>query len=285
MAIKIITTVEEMHTYSNKAAEEGKIIGLVPTMGFLHDGHLSLVKKSNEICDITIVSIFVNPTQFSPNEDLAKYPRDLERDTKLLEENGCDAIFHPEASEIYPAAFQTYVEVNKITKILEGAYRPTHFKGVTTVVNILFNCIKPRYAFFGQKDAQQAAVINRMVKDLKMDIHIRTNPIVREQDGLAMSSRNIYLSKEERVDALLLSQTIALGQEIVLSGERNAEKIIAAMSENVSKAASAKLDYIAIALVDTFELVSRLEEGNSYYILIACRIGATRLIDNLIVKI
>jgi pantoate--beta-alanine ligase len=285
MAIKIITTVDEMHAYSNQAAKEGKILGLVPTMGFLHEGHLSLVKKSNEICDITVVSIFVNPTQFAPNEDLAKYPRDFERDIKLLEENGCDAVFHPEAAEIYPAYFQTYVDVNKITKILEGAYRPTHFKGVTTIVNILFNCIKPRYAFFGQKDAQQVAVINRMVQDLKMDIHVQTGPIIREKDGLAMSSRNIYLSKEDRVNALLLSKTITLGKEKAASGERNAEKIIAAMSENVSKVDSAKLDYLAITQADTFELVSELEEGNSYYILIACRIGATRLIDNLIVTI
>lgn len=285
MAIKIITTVDEMHAYSNQAAKEGKIIGLVPTMGFLHEGHLSLVKKSNEICDITIVSVFVNPTQFAPNEDLAKYPRDFERDIKLLEENGCDAVFHPEAAEIYPASFQTYVDVNKITKILEGAYRPTHFKGVTTIVNILFNCIKPRYAFFGQKDAQQAAVINRMVKDLKMDIHVQTGPIIREKDGLAMSSRNVYLSKEDRVNALILSKTITMGKEKVISGERNAEKIIAAMSENVSKVASAKLDYLAITQADTFEPVSKLEDGNGYYILIACRIGATRLIDNLIVTI
>lgn len=285
MAIKIITTVDEMHAYSNQAAKEGKILGLVPTMGFLHEGHLSLVKKSNEICDITIVSIFVNPTQFAPNEDLAKYPRDFERDIKLLEENGCDAVFHPEAAEIYPVPFQTYVDVNKITKILEGAYRPTHFKGVTTIVNILFNCIKPRYAFFGQKDAQQVAVINRMVKDLKMDIHVQTGPIIREKDGLAMSSRNIYLSKEDRVNALVLSETIKLGKEKVISGERNAERIITAMSENISKVASAKLDYLAITHADTFELVSKLEEGNSYYILTACRIGVTRLIDNLIVTI
>lgn len=285
MALKIITTIEEMHQYSNQAAKEGKIIGLIPTMGFLHAGHLSLLKKSNEICDLSVVSIFVNPTQFGPHEDLAKYPRDFEHDKKLLEENDCDVIFYPKAEEIYPASFQTTVEVNKITKILEGAYRPSHFKGVTTIVAILFNCVKPDYAFFGQKDAQQAAVISRMVKDLKMDIRIHIGPIIREEDGLAMSSRNVYLSKEERENALVLYRTLRLGEGKISTGERNADRIIESMSENISGVPGAKLDYIAIANAETFELVYKLEAGKSYFLLIACRIGATRLIDNLIVKV
>ena len=284
MAVKIITTINDIHAFSKQAALEGKKIGFIPTMGYLHKGHISLVKKSKEVSDITVVSIFVNPTQFGPNEDLSKYPRDFERDKKLLEENGCDAIFFPDANEIYPAAFQTSVEVNKITRILEGVHRPTHFKGVTTIVAVLFNCVKPDYAFFGQKDAQQAAVIKRMVNDLKMDIHIRVEPIIREADGLAMSSRNIYLSNDERTDALVLSKSLTIGKELILSGERSSERIIAVMSENIKKVDSAKLDYIAIADAEIFELCGKLETGKEYYILIACRIGSTRLIDNCLVK-
>jgi pantoate--beta-alanine ligase len=282
MAVKIITSVAEMHSYSNTASKEGKIIGFVPTMGYLHKGHVSLVRKSNELCDITVASIFVNPIQFGPHEDLAKYPRDFERDKRLLEENDCDVIFFPDAGEIYPAGYQTSVEVNKITRILEGASRPTHFKGVTTVVAILFNCVKPHFAFFGQKDAQQAAVIKQMVTDLKMDIVIKIEPIVRELDGLALSSRNVYLSKEERENALILHKSLNLGKELIDAGERNTEKIISGMSGNISKVTSAKLDYAAIAGADDFNMAGRLEKGKSYYLLIACRIGSTRLIDNLL---
>lgn len=283
MAVRVITTVDEMHAFSKHAAKEGKLIGFVPTMGYLHQGHISLVNKSNEMCDVTVASIFVNPTQFGPNEDLAKYPRDFERDKKLLEENGCDVIFYPSAGEIYPALFQTTVEVNKITRILEGAFRPNHFKGVTTVVSILFNCVKPDYAFFGQKDAQQAAVIRRMVKDLKADIKICVEPIVREADGLALSSRNIYLSKEDRENALILYKSLLLGKEMIEAGEKNAEKIIDTLSANVVKIPGAKLDYISIVKEENFDSMYKLEMGTKYIILIACRIGSTRLIDNLIV--
>ena len=285
MAVQIITSVAEMHSYSNEAAKEGKIIGFVPTMGYLHEGHISLVRKSNELCDVTVASIFVNPTQFGPHEDLAKYPRDFERDKKLLGENDCNVIFFPSAAEIYPAGFQTTVEVNKITRILEGASRPTHFKGVTSVVAILFNCVKPHFAFFGQKDAQQAAVIKQMVKDLKMDIRINVEPIIRETDGLALSSRNVYLSKEDRENALILYKTLLLGKEIIDAGERNCEKIITGMSDNAAKVTTAKLDYISITNADDFSMTVRLVAGKSYYLLIACRIGATRLIDNLLITI
>lgn len=285
MSIIVLTTVDEMHSFARRCAAEKKRVGFVPTMGYLHQGHISLVKKSNQVCDITVASIFVNPTQFSPNEDLAKYPRDFERDKKLLEDAGCHVIFFPSADEIYPPQFQTYVEVNKITRILEGAYRPTHFKGVTTVVSLLFNCVNPDVAFFGQKDAQQAAVIKRMVQDLKMDIEISVEPIIREADGLAMSSRNIYLSPEEREEALVLFKSLNMGKGMIEEGERNAEKIIEAMSASISSVKSSKLDYIAIAKADTFELAYKLEEGKEYFILIACRIGATRLIDNFLLKV
>ena len=285
MSIIVFQTVKEMHSFARRCAAENKRVGFVPTMGYLHEGHISLVKKSNQLCDITVASIFVNPTQFAPTEDLAKYPRDFERDKKLLEEAGCHVIFYPSPEEIYPSAYQTYVEVNKITRILEGAYRPTHFRGVTTVVSILFNCVKPDIAFFGQKDAQQAAVIKRMALDLKMDIEISVEPIVRESDGLAMSSRNIYLSPSDREDALILSKSLKLGKGLIERGERYSEKIIEAMSNAVSEVKSAKLDYIAIANAETFDLAYKLEEGKEYFILIACRIGATRLIDNFLVKV
>jgi len=285
MAVKIIKSVKEMQSFSSLALKDGKTIGFVPTMGYLHDGHISLLKKANETCDISIVSIFVNPTQFGPSEDFAKYPRDFERDKELLDANRCCIIFAPEAEEIYSKSFQTYVEVNKITKILEGVYRPEHFKGVTTIVAVLFNCVKPDYAFFGQKDAQQAAVIKRMVEDLKIDVKIQICPIIRESDGLAMSSRNIYLSEKERQDALVLSRSLSQGKDMILAGERNSGKIISVISENISKIASARMDYAAIVEEKSFEPAGSLEEGKNYYILIASRIGSTRLIDNILVSI
>ena len=282
--IKIISAIEEMQRYSDSLRLERKKIALVPTMGYLHEGHLSLVKKAKELADITIVSIFVNPSQFSPDEDLEKYPRDFERDKKLLWELNVDVIFYPDVSEIYPDDFQTHVEVEKITQNFEGAFRPTHFRGVTTIVNILFNCVKPDIAIFGQKDAQQAAVIKRMVRDLKLDIKIIAEPIVREEDGLAMSSRNIYLSAEERKDALVLSKALNAAGKMILTGETNVEKIYAEMKNIINSAVTSELDYIKIVNAENFEEIDYLEEGNSYFILIACRIGKTRLIDNLLIK-
>ncbi len=283
--IKTVTTVEEMHKLSSRYRKEGKLIGLVPTMGFLHEGHLSLVEKSKSICDITVVSIFVNPTQFAPNEDLSSYPRDFERDKNLLTQKGVDIIFCPSVEEIYPGDFQTNVEVSDITKILEGESRPTHFKGVTTVVSILFNSISPHYAFFGQKDAQQVTVIKRMVNDLKFDLKIVVCPIVREKDGLAMSSRNFYLSKKEKEDALVLHKSLKLGSELIHLGERNPKEIIIKMKVLIQQVSSSNLDYIKIVDANTFKLAEDLIEGKEYYILIACKIGKTRLIDNSKVKV
>jgi len=254
-------------------------------MGYLHQGHISLVKKSKTFADFTVVSIFVNPTQFAPNEDFNRYPRDIERDKQMLVDAGVDILFLPEADKIYPPDFQTYVDVGTISRILEGEARPTHFKGVTTIVSILFNCVKPDYAFFGQKDAQQCAVIKQMVKDLKMDIEIIVCPLIRESDGLALSSRNIYLNETERTDALILSRSLQLGKELIEKGERNASIIIDKMKELIATISYSELDYVQIVDVESYSIQQELKEGCEYYLLVACRIGKPRLIDNLIVKV
>jgi pantoate--beta-alanine ligase len=258
----------------------GKTIGFIPTMGFLHEGHLSLVKRSKELCDVTVVSIFVNPTQFSQSEDLALYPRNIEKDNKLLLEQKVDYLFYPRADEIYPENFQTFVAVNHITKKLEGEFRPTHFKGVTTVVNILFNCVMPDHTFFGRKDAQQAAVIKQMVNDLKIPVNIIVCPIVRETDGLAMSSRNVYLLEDERKDALALYNALQKAKKMIDEGERRVSLIISEMMTIIEKVKSSKLEYIKIVESKSFEAAEELKSSNEYYILIACKIGNTRLIDN-----
>ncbi len=274
-----------MQKVSSSLKSAGKTIGFIPTMGFLHEGHLSLVKRSKELCDVTIVSVFVNPTQFSPSEDLAHYPRDIEKDNKLLLEQKVDYLFFPDANEIYPENFQTFVAVNHITKKLEGEFRPTHFKGVTTVVNILFNCVMPDHAFFGQKDAQQAAVIKQMVNDLKIPVNIIVCPIVRETDGLAMSSRNVYLSKDERKDALALYSALQKAKRMIGEGERRVPLIITEMMTIIEKVKSSKLDYIKIVETKSFEIVEELKSSNEYYILIACKFGSTRLLDNELIKV
>lgn len=274
-----------MHAFSNERKREGKKIGLVPTMGYLHEGHLSLVDKAKELSDVVVVSIFVNPTQFAPNEDFTKYPRDEQKDKELLKDKGVDAVFMPAATEIYPPGYQSYVEVTEITKKQEGEFRPTHFKGVTTVVAILFNSVKPEVAIFGQKDAQQAVVIKRMVDDLKFDIQIVIAPIIREEDGLAKSSRNVYLSEKERKDALVLSSSLRYADQMIAAGERNAGVIISEMEKQIKAVDSSVLDYIRIAEAGSFNEVEMLQPGKEYYLLIACRIGKTRLIDNLLVKV
>lgn len=274
-----------MQAFSNRKRLEKKIIGFVPTMGFLHEGHVSLIKNSHKKSNITVVSIFVNPAQFGPNEDFKKYPRDLERDIKILKKNKVDALFLPDVKEIYPDDFQTYVEVTKLTKNFEGKFRPSHFKGVTTIVNILINSVKPDYVFFGQKDAQQAAVITQMIKDTKSDVKIIVCPIIREKDGLALSSRNVYLSPEERKDALSLSKSLKFAEELILKGERNADEIISQVIQILKKVKNLKLDYVEIVNSITFETEKKLKKNCGYYILIACRIGNTRLIDNTLIQL
>jgi len=251
-------------------------------MGYLHEGHLSLIRQSKKKCDTTIVSIFVNPTQFGPSEDFKNYPRNFEKDSQMLEEEGVDFLFLPSTEEIYSKNFQTYINVEHITKNLEGEFRPTHFRGVSTVVMILLNCVQPDFTFFGQKDAQQLAVIKQMVNDLKLNVQIISCPIVRETDGLAMSSRNFYLSDSERKDALVLFNSLQSAKKIVDSGEIRVGIILSEIEGIFSNIDSANLDYVKIVEADTFEIVDELVNGKEYFVLVACKIGKTRLIDNLI---
>lgn len=252
-------------------------------MGALHAGHLSLVDRARKECDIVFVSIFVNPKQFGPKEDFSKYPRDIEKDSKMLEGLNVDYIFFPDAAEIYPDNYLSYIDVEKMTEKQEGEYREGHFKGVTTVVGILFNCVQPDRAYFGQKDAQQVTIIKKMVSDLKYDTQIVVCPTVRETDGLAMSSRNVYLKPEEREKALLLSKSLALGKGILESGELKTSTIIKKMNELFLTEKTVSVNYIRIVSADLFEEIEYMEKGKEYYFLIACRVGSTRLIDNYLV--
>jgi pantoate--beta-alanine ligase len=256
-------------------------LGFVPTMGFLHEGHLSLVRQSKAENTTTATSIFVNPTQFGPAEDFKTYPRDTEHDFKLLEGAQNDIVFMPDAAEMYPPAYSSWVDVEGITDRLEGAIRPGHFKGVTTVVAKLFNIVAPHRAYFGQKDAQQALVIKKMVNDLNMKLEVVALPTVREPDGLAMSSRNIYLNPEERISATVLYRSLQLAQKLYESGERDAAKIRDRMASMIEGEALAWIDYISIASTETLEELSRIDR--SALISLAIRFGKTRLIDNIII--
>ena len=262
---------------------EGKTIGFVPTMGYLHSGHLSLIKKSKSQNDVTVISIFVNPTQFGENEDLDQYPRDFERDCRLAQEAGADAVFFPTAGMMYPEGYKTYVEVVDITKRLCGVTRPTHFKGVTTVVTKLFHIVAPDRAYFGQKDAQQLLVIRRMVKDLNMDIEIVGCPIVRETDGLAMSSRNLYLSEEERTQATVLNQSLEMAEKMIDSGERDSNTVKKAIKAKIGTMDLARIDYVE--LVDTESLLPVQQITGEILIALAVYFGKTRLIDNRILEV
>ena len=275
--MKIVSTIEEVRAQVKEWKKEGKTIGFVPTMGYLHEGHMSLIDAAGEN-DKVVVSIFVNPMQFGPTEDLASYPRDLEHDAKLCEEHGVDLIFHPTPEEMYGDQFYSYVDMDVLTKELCGLSRPVHFRGVCTVVTKLFNIVTPDRAYFGQKDAQQLAVIKRMVKDLNMPLTITGCPIIREDDGLAKSSRNTYLSPEERKAALVLSRSIFLGKEMVEKGERDCKRILAAMTEEIEKEPLAKIDYVKIVDLDTMQQVEKIDRG--ILAAIAVYIGKTRLIDN-----
>ena len=258
----------------------GGRVGLVPTMGYLHEGHLSLVRRAREECDHVIVSIFVNPTQFGPAEDLSKYPRDLDRDLSLLEPLGVDLVWMPTAEMMYPPGFQTWVEVEGITRPLEGSMRPGHFRGVTTVVAKLFNAVQPHKAYFGQKDAQQAAVIRQMTRDLNFPLEIVVCPIVREPDGLAMSSRNVYLDPDQRKAATILSRSLGTAQEAYEDGVRNAEMLRQIMRDVIASEPLAQVQYVSCADYDTLE---ELETVTGKALLsMAVFMGKTRLIDNLI---
>lgn len=278
--MKIAYTVEDVKSQGRQWKKEGLTVGLVPTMGYLHEGHESLIKRAVAENDRVVVSVFLNPTQFAPNEDLASYPRDFEADTKLCEGAGAALVFHPEPSEMYAEDACTFVDMTAVTKELCGKSRPIHFRGVCTVVNKLMNISMADRAYFGQKDAQQLAVIRRMVRDLNMNVEVVGCPIVREVDGLAKSSRNTYLSEEERKAGLVLSQAVKLGQRLVAEGEKSAAAITGAMSELISAEPLAKIDYVSMVSWDSIEPVETIE--GPVLVAMAVYIGKTRLIDNFI---
>ena len=279
----IAETIAQVRAQVKEWKEQGLTVGLVPTMGYLHEGHASLVDKAVSMCDRVVASDFVNPTQFGPNEDLESYPRDFDRDCALLEEHGCSMVFHPSVEEMYAPDAATFVEIlSDMPKQLCGKTRPIHFRGVCTVVSKLFNIVTPDKAFFGQKDAQQLAIIRQMVRDLSYGIEIVGCPIVREADGLAKSSRNTYLSQAERQAALVLSESVFLGQKMVAEGETDANKIVAAMTEHIQAQPLAKIDYVSAVDGVTMDPVDRI--AGTVLVAMAVYIGKTRLIDNFIVE-
>lgn len=279
--MRLIQNVSEMKALSKSVIDDGKTIGFVPTMGYLHKGHLSLVQKAKEENDIVVVSIFVNPTQFGPNEDYNRYPRDLERDLRLLNPFNVDYIFNPSVEEMYPAYYSVYVDETEMSKYLCGARRPGHFRGVCTVVTKLFNIVRPTRAYFGQKDAQQFRILRRMVENLNMDVEMVEMPIVREPDGLAMSSRNVYLSDEERREAPRLYKSLLEAKRLIDGGERDVQKIKDAM-QRVLNHPLLKIDYIEVVDEKRLIPVDRIE--GDVIVAIAVFFGKARLIDNVIIR-
>jgi len=281
--MKLVDSVSRMTTLAKMLKKEGKSIGFVPTMGYLHEGHMSLVKAAKKHTDVVVMSIFVNPLQFGPEEDFEKYPRDIKRDEALAGDAGVDVIFYPSVRDMYPEGYATYVNVESLTGSLCGHQHPGHFKGVTTVVAKLFNIVKPDVAYFGQKDAQQVIVIKKMVRDLSMDIEIRAMPIIRETDGLAMSSRNLYLSEDERRSALALNQSLEKALSLVEAGERNSENVIKAIKEFIARKPLVRIDYVSI--VDMKDLKDVSDISGEVLVALAAFVGKTRLIDNIIIKV
>jgi pantoate--beta-alanine ligase len=274
----VIEKVREMQDYSEYLRGKGEKIAFVPTMGYLHRGHVSLLQEGRKLGHCLVTSIYVNPAQFGPREDLSKYPRDFERDRKLCEDAGVDVIFCPSDQEMYPENYQTYVDLDKVTNHLCGLSRPGHFRGVATICTKLFNVVKPHVSVFGKKDFQQLIVIKRMVKDLNLDIEIIGRPTVRESDGLAMSSRNAYLRPEERESALSLSRGLKLARELFGSGERNAAIIIREVTQFIERHSHARIDYVKICDIETIEDVQWIE--SEAVIALAVKVGIARLIDN-----
>ena len=275
-----VKKIDVLRSRLKEASKNGKIVGLVPTMGFLHEGHLSLIKRAREENDLVVVSLFVNPTQFGPGEDLESYPRDLKKDADLCAAEGADILFAPDAGEMYFEDYGTYVEVSgDLTKGLCGKSRPTHFRGVTSVVSKLFNIVNPDRAYFGQKDAQQVAVIKRMVRDLNFDVEIVVCPIVREADGLAKSSRNIYLSEAERKAALVLNRSLRAASESISSGERNGNEIKAMIEKMIRQEPLSDIDYVEVVDAENIKPIEKLK--GSVLVALAVRFGKARLIDNI----
>jgi pantoate--beta-alanine ligase len=282
--MEIINRRQRMSSVARKIRrEQDRTVGLVPTMGALHEGHLSLVREARRMCDVVVVSVFVNPTQFGPGEDFEHYPRDLTKDTALLTDYNVDYIFAPTVEEMYPKGFSTYVNVEGISEQFEGASRPGHFRGVATVVTILLNTVRPDFAFFGQKDAQQALVIKRLVKDLAFDTEIVVLPIVREDSGLAISSRNLYLTPDEQASAAVIHRALVQAKTTFKEGERSASKIMDVVRSTIESEPRARLDYVTVSDTETLEPVERIDERPTL-VAVAAYIGKTRLIDNTILN-
>lgn len=276
--MKIVTTIDELRSQVKEWKAQGQSVGLCPTMGYLHEGHASLMDASVAACDRTVASVFVNPIQFGPKEDLSTYPRDFDADCKLLEAHGVDLVFHPEPKDMYAEDFCTFVDIDVLSKTLCGKSRPIHFRGVCTVIAKLLNAVTPDKIFFGQKDAQQLAIIRRMVRDLNFDVEVIGCPIVREADGLAKSSRNTYLNPEERKAALILSRSVRAGQDAVAAGERSSEKLLAIMKETLAAEPMADVEYVEVVNGLNMQPIDTFTEGD--LVAMAVRIGTTRLIDN-----
>lgn len=278
--MKIINNIKEIRKQVKDWKNDGLSVALVPTMGYLHEGHESLIKKASEDNDKVIVSIFVNPMQFGINEDLSTYPRNIDRDSDICEKNGASLIFNPSVEEMYTDGFSTFVDLNNLTSGLCGKSRPTHFRGVCTVVSKLFNIVNPDKAYFGQKDAQQLSIIKQMVTDLNFDIEIVSCPIVREADGLAKSSRNTYLSKEERQASTIINKSLKKAEALIKSGEKDSKNVIDFIKNEINKEPLAKIDYVSIVDNNTIKNIKTIEDGS--LIAVAVFIGNTRLIDNFI---
>jgi len=281
--MRVVESPKDMQRVCEELRSAGETIGLVPTMGAFHEGHLSLMRAARDSCSQVVVSLFVNPTQFGAGEDLEKYPRTFQQDSALAEQIGVDFMFAPSDKAMYPEGYATYVNVERLTEVMCGAARPIHFRGVTTIVANLFNIIRPHRAFFGQKDAQQTVVIRRMVEDLNMGVEIVELPIVREPDGLAMSSRNKYLTSEERKEAVVLHKSLEEARRLIESGERDADRIVEAIERTIGTARHAEIDYIAAVDSSTLEPLVKLE--GETLIALAVRIGSARLIDNIKLRV
>jgi len=281
--VKIVKGVAEMQRMAEEIRRSDRKIGFVPTMGYLHEGHLSLIRRARQLSQVVVVSIFVNPMQFGPQEDLADYPRDLSRDTRLSQKAGCDILFIPPVEEMYPPGYCSYIQVQGLTEVLCGAARPGHFRGVTTVVTKLFNMVKPHLAVFGQKDAQQAIVVRRMVQDLNQDLEIVIAPTVREPDGLAMSSRNEYLTPQERAAAPVLYNALEWARTCIQAGERQAEVLTKGMTEMIAGEKTAQIEYIAIVDAEKLQPVNILD--GQVLIAVAVQFGRARLIDNVLIQV
>jgi len=282
--MEIINRRQRMASVARKLRrEEDKTIGLVPTMGALHDGHLSLVREARRMCDVVIVSVFVNPTQFGAGEDFERYPRDLTGDTTKLADYNVDYIFAPPSEEMYPKGFATYVTVEGLSETMEGVARPGHFRGVATVLTVLFNAVRPDFAFFGQKDAQQTLVVKRLVRDFAFDLEVVVLPTVREQTGLALSSRNAYLTDEQHRAASVLYRALSQAREVYNEGERGARRLAETVRSQVDAEPLARLEYVGVVDAETMEKYDRIPEDRPVLIALAAKVGRTRLIDNIII--